>query len=95
MDLGVSPDLSALWCYLTVGALGAWVAVREIRKRFGGIAGIWLQSRTWELFLAYVAVPLGLFWLLDRTAAIADTSLFAAALVGVGYERIITGQTDA
>jgi hypothetical protein len=35
-----------------------------------------------------------LFWLLDRTGATTDTSLFAAVLVGVGYERIITGQTD-
>jgi len=28
---------------------------------------------------------------LDRTGAITDTSLFAAVLIGVGYERIITG----
>lgn len=32
-----------------------------------------------------------LFWLLDRTGAITDTSLFAAVLIGIGYERIIAG----
>jgi hypothetical protein len=32
-----------------------------------------------------------LFWLLDRTGALVDTSLFAAVLVAVGYERILSG----
>jgi hypothetical protein len=61
--------------------------------RLGGIKDIWFQPRTWILFIAYLAVPVALFWLLDRTGAITDTSLFAAVLVGVGYERIITGQS--
>jgi chemotaxis protein MotB len=93
MELSFSPDVSAFWCYLIVGVLGAWVAGRQIQKRFGGIGGIWFQRRTWILFIAYLAVPVGLFWLLDRTDAIPDTSLFAAVLVGVGYERIIAGQS--
>lgn len=52
---------------------------------------VWFVTQTWLLFIAYVAVPVVLFWLLDRTGAITDTSLFAAVLIGVGYERIITG----
>lgn len=94
MDLSVSPDVDALWCYLIVGVVAAWVAVRQIQSRLGGIGGIWFQPKTWVLFVAYLIVPLVLFWLLDRTGAATDTSLFAAVLVGVGYERIITGQSD-
>jgi len=37
---------------------------------------------------------MGLFWLLDRTGAINDTSFVAAVFVGVGYERILSGQGD-
>jgi hypothetical protein len=91
VDLNVSPDLDAWICYIIVFAAGAWTAVGQISKRLGGIDGIWFFPRTWLLFAAYTAVPVGLFWLLDRTGAISDSSLFAAVLVGFGYERIITG----
>lgn len=91
MDLSVSPDLAAYICYGIVFLLGMFVAVVQVKKRLGGMDGVWFVARTWILFLAYVAVPVALFWLLDRTGAISDTSLFAAVLVGVGYERIITG----
>lgn len=91
MDLNVSPDLDAWICYIIVFVAGAWTAVGQISKRLGGIEGIWLFPRTWLLFIAYTSVPVGLFWLLDRTGAVSDSSLFAAVLVGFGYERIITG----
>lgn len=91
MDLTVSPDLAAYLCYGIVFLLGIFVAVVQVNKRLGGMDGIWFVTRTWLLFIAYVAVPVALFWLLDRTGAITDTSLFAAVLIGVGYERIITG----
>jgi hypothetical protein len=94
MDLNVSPDLDALYCYGIVLVLGAATAIRQISTRLVGIGGIWLVPRTWLLFAAYIGVPIGLFWLLDRTGAMVDTSLFAAILVGVGYERIITGRND-
>ena len=91
MDLSVSPDLDAFWCYGVVAVLGALVAIRQINQRLGEREGIWLFGRTWVLFTAYVVVPIALFWMLDRAGAINDTSLFGAVLVGVGYERIITG----
>ncbi len=91
MDLTVSPDLAAYVCYGIVFLLGIFVAAVQVKKRLGGMDGVWFVARTWLLFIAYVAVPVVLFWLLDRTGAITDTSLFAAALIGVGYERIITG----
>ncbi|MGH9891157.1 MAG: hypothetical protein ACREA0_04080 [bacterium] len=91
MDLSVSPDLAAYFCYGIVLLLGVFVAVVQIGERLGGMDGLWFIARTWLLFIAYVAVPFVLFWLLDRTGAITDTSLFAAVLIGVGYERIIAG----
>jgi hypothetical protein len=94
MDLSVSPDIAAYYCYAIVFALGAWTGFRQVSTRLGGIRGIWLVPRTWLLFLAYLAVPVGLFWLLDRTSAITDTSFFAAVLIGVGYERIIAGSNE-
>ncbi|MEA2989286.1 MAG: hypothetical protein QOG83_1997 [Alphaproteobacteria bacterium] len=95
MDLSVSPDLEALLCYVIVLLIGAFVATTQIRQRIGEIQGIWLIPRTWWLFAIYTAVPAVLFWFLDRTGAISDTSLFAAVLVGFGYERIITGGSQA
>lgn len=91
MDLSVSPDIEAYFCYLIVAALGAITAVVQINRGLGDLAGIWLIPHTWFLFLMYLAVPIGLFWFLDRTGAISDTSVFAAALIGVGYERIMNG----
>lgn len=91
MDLTVSPDLDAYLCYATVLFFGAVTAIQQIFKRLGNIQYIWLVPQTWVLFFLYIIVPLILFWLLDRTGAINDTSFFAAVLVGISYERIITG----
>jgi hypothetical protein len=91
MDLNVSPDLEAFWCYGIVALIGAFVAIGQIRQRIGKIEGIWFIPRTWWLFTLYVAVPVALFWLLDRTGAINDTSFFAAILVGFGYQGILAG----
>ena len=94
MDLSVSPDLAAYICYGIVFLLGLFVAVVQVSKRLGGMEGVWFVWRTWLLFIAYAAVPVALFWLLDRTGAVTDTSLFAAVLIGVGYERIIAGGSE-
>lgn len=91
MDLSVSPDIEAYFCYLIVASLGAITAIVQINRGLGDLAGIWLIPGTWLLFLMYLGVPIGLFWFLDRTGAISDTSVFAAALIGVGYERIMNG----
>lgn len=51
----------------------------------------WRIPGTWILFFAYAAVPVALYWLLDRTGAVSDTSVFAAILIGFGYQGIISG----
>ncbi len=95
MDLSVSPDIEAFWSYLIVLVLGVFVARRQVTKRLENLKDVWLVVDTWVLFFAYLAVPLALFWLLDRTDAVKDSSLFAALLVGVGYERILAGSDSS
>jgi hypothetical protein len=91
MDLNASPDLEALYCYGIVLLVGALVARGQVSGKLGKLPGTWIMSATWLLFFAYTIVPVALFWLLDRTGAIHDTSLFAALLVAVGYQQILTG----
>ena len=91
MDLSVSPDIEAYFCYAIVFVLGAVTAVIQINRGLGNLGGVWLIPRTWLLFCMYLMVPIILFWFLDRTGAITDTSVFAAVLVGVGYAGIMNG----
>ncbi|MFN0132899.1 MAG: hypothetical protein ACKVW3_10305 [Phycisphaerales bacterium] len=92
MELNFSPDIDAYWCYTVVILVGAFTAWRQMADRLG--AKTWRAMQTlqgWALFLAYIAVPVALFWFLDRTGAIFDTSLFAAVVIAVAYDRILAG----
>lgn len=91
MDLTVSPDLESFVCYSIVFVLGLLAAKSQVGQRLGTLPGQWIMVNTWLLFFAYALLPVALFWFLDRTNAIHDTSLFAAILVGVGYQQILTG----
>jgi hypothetical protein len=91
MDLGVSPDLDAFYCYAVVFVLGLLTAGNQVSTRLGSFRGRWIMVNTWLLFFAYSFVPVMLFWALDRTNAVHDTSLFAAILVGFGYQQILSG----
>ena len=61
-------------------------------KRLAKMPGKWIMVNTWLLFFAYTFTPVILFWLLDRSNAVHDTSLFAAILVGIGYQQILSGE---
>lgn len=76
-------------------ALGLITALTQISKRLENLPGKWITVNTWLLFFAYMFLPVGLFWLLDRTGAIHDTSLFAAVLIGFGYQQILTGELSS
>src|SRR5216684_8148471 len=91
MDMNVSPDLEAFCCYGLVLLLGLAVAWSQVSRRLGKLPGQWIMVNTWLLFFAYTFVPVLLFWALDRTNAVHDTSLFAAILVGFGYQQILSG----
>ena len=96
--LEFSPDWDARLCYLLVllcAVISARVQVLgrlEILKQ--KIVYAWSQPSTWLVFTIYLFLPLALFWLLDRTGAIKDTSAFAALLVGLAYPAILSGGTS-
>ena len=95
MDLSISPDLDARLCYSVVLLCGLFSARTQIYKRFVvlkmNITEVWLVPTTWMMFGIYLLTPLGLFWLMDRTGALNDTSLLAALLVGLAYPAILEG----
>jgi len=71
--------------------LGIWAAAIHINRLLDSSPDRWSFIRTWFLLLAHVGVPLVLFWFLDYTDALHDTSLFAAITVAVAYRQIFAG----
>src|SRR5271169_3379334 len=94
MDLSFSPDVDAWICYLILVVISVLVAVQQVDRRLGRVDGIWFMPETWLLLLLYILAPMALFWFLDRTNAIVDSSLVAAVIIAFGYERIITGSSS-
>ena len=93
MDLSVSPGSRRTL------VLSHRVFLRLIwpgRNCINGSSIIKFQARgafqvPWLIFGIYLAIPIALFWLMDRMNALNDTSLFAALLVGLAYPAILAG----
>jgi hypothetical protein len=96
--LGFSPDWDARYCYLIVLACGIVSARIQVQGRLDVLKSkaiyAWCLRTTWLVFTTYLVIPLILFWLLDRTGALQDTSLFAAILVGLAYPAVLAGGTS-
>lgn len=92
MEQIASPDKPAYVCYALVIIVGLWVAYAKVSKLMASSPDRWGFFLTWLVFLAYAVVPIALFWLLDFTNALHDTSLFAALLVALGYRQILAGE---
>lgn len=92
MEQIASPDKPAYFCYLVVVLVGLWVAQRKVNALMASSQGRWGFLETWLVFGAYALVPVLLFWLLDFSNALHDTSLFAALLVALGYRQILAGE---
>ena len=86
-------DVSAWICYLVIAVIGAGVSFVHISSKSGGIS-FWLHPPLWLVFCIYVAVPLALFWVLDATGELKDTSLILAILIGLIF-RSVLGGTDS
>jgi len=86
-----SPDLPAYLCYLIVFLFGAAVARARVSRVLQAYEDPWAFAGTWLVFFAYLGIPLVLFWFLDYTDALHDTSIFAALVVAVGYQQIFAG----
>ena len=93
MNLSISPDLDARICYIVVLCCGVVAARVQIYRRLQErkVTGIWVEPGTWLMFLIYLAAPLTLFWLMDRSGAVSDTALFAAILIGASYPAVLSG----
>jgi hypothetical protein len=90
-SLAISPDLSAYYCYLVVLVVGLIAAYSRVSRLFENYPGALGTVNFWLLLIAYTVIPVLLFWFLDRTNAIHDTSIFAAILIAVGYRQVISG----
>ena len=86
-----SPDVPAYYAYALIIALGVYVAVQTVNARLAGHPDRWAFAGTWWLFVTHVLLPVFLFWFLDYTGVVHDTSLFAAVLVAFGYRQIFAG----
>jgi hypothetical protein len=86
-----SPDVPAYVAYALILVLAVLVARYTVNDRLATHPDRWAFAGTWALFLAHVAIPLLLFWFLDYTSVVHDTSLFAAFLVAFGYQQIFAG----
>jgi hypothetical protein len=91
LDLSLSPDLEAYWCYLLLFCLSFIVALVQVRTLLKGYRNVWATTQSWLLLSAYTSVPLLLFWVLDRADALHDTSLFATILIALTYRQILAG----
>jgi hypothetical protein len=86
-----SPDLPAYLCYAVVLFVGVVVARSSVNDLLAAYPDHWAFVGTWSLFAAYVVLPIALFWFLDYTGTLRDTSLFAAVVIAVGYRQIFAG----
>ncbi len=84
MTPAISPDLPASVCYLVVFLIALLVARANVNRVLGDYPGHWGMLSNWGLFWAHVALPISLFWFLDYTSALRDTSVFAALIVAFG-----------
>ena len=94
MDFALSPDWPALWCYFIILAIGFEVATVQINRLFPGFPQAWIMMSNWVLFAVFLLLPILLFWFLDRTNTLHDTSLFGAILVALAYRQIFAGNME-
>jgi len=87
-----SPDIPAYWSYALVLIVAVVVARANVNNCVAGFTNRWAFAGTWWLFLAYLVLPILLFWFLDYTSTLQDTSLFAALVVAAGYRQVFAGR---
>jgi hypothetical protein len=86
-----SPDIPAYCCYLLVLSVGMMVAAGSINKLLIDTPTRWAFLDTWILFFANAAAPVLLFWFLDYTGVVRDTSFFSAVVIAFGYQQVFAG----
>jgi hypothetical protein len=94
MDLSFSPDSPAWVCYLIVLLFGVLTGWREVVAQLKDTYTLWRYPSAWVLMVILGIGPVLLFWMLDRVGALHDTSVIAAAIVGIAYTQILKGDSQ-
>ena len=87
-------DVSAWICYLFIAAIGAVVSFYHISSKLAGAAILWARIELWVVYVLYVLFPIALFWLLDVTGELKDTSLLLAIFIALVYRKVLSGEND-
>lgn len=94
MELSFSPDWPCNVTYPLAWAFALWVTVRRTTE----ILGPDDQQLAWSYFEWYFLIfvqsliPVFLFFVLDYSGSLRDTSIFAAILTGLFYREIVSGK---
>ncbi len=87
-------DVSAWICYLVIAVIGSVVSFYHVNSKLYGAKILWLRIELWVVYLLYILFPVTLFWLLDASGEVKDTSLLWAALIALVYRKILSGNTE-
>lgn len=87
-------DVSAWICYLIIAVIGAIVSFYHVNSKLYGAKILWLRVELWVVYFLYILFPLTLFWLLDASGEVKDTSLLWAVLIALVYRKILAGESD-
>jgi outer membrane protein OmpA-like peptidoglycan-associated protein len=89
MDL----DTPAWLCYAVITAVSLFMAAGRADKLLIKVPWRWTYVECYLLFFGLFAIPLVLFWALDRVGAVHDCSMVSALIVTLGYVAIISGES--
>jgi hypothetical protein len=89
-----APDVPAYLSYGIVLLVGTVVAFVSVNTLLAEKRDRWSYFATWALVASYALLPAVLFWFLDYQNVIADTSLFAALIVALGYQQVLSGAVE-
>lgn len=87
-------DVSAWICYLVIAVIGSIVSFYHVNSKLYGAKILWFRVELWIVYMLYIMFPIALFWLLDASGEVKDTSLLWAILIALIYRKILSGEND-
>jgi hypothetical protein len=91
MDL----DIPAWSAYAIIITISLYAAVNQVQKLLKNVPWRWTFFESYILFASFFALPVVLFWALDRVGALHDCSLISALIVALTYQAIVNGQSES
>jgi hypothetical protein len=87
-------DIPAWTAYAVLVAISLYTAAAQVDELLKNVAWHWAYLSTYFLFALFFALPVTIFWGLDRVGAIHDSSLISALIVAFTYQAIVNGQSE-